>query len=92
MGFFRGPKSELDPPPISKESGAREILRVWGGPNLPQQFALNTTWSDAAAWGILLSDIARHAAKAYAGDKYTEQEALLRIREGLNAEWPDEGK
>jgi Domain of unknown function (DUF5076) len=65
-----------------------EILRVWGGANLPQQYALNTTWDDPGALGLLLVDIARHAAKAYGTDgRVTEQAALSRIKQMLDAEW-----
>jgi len=80
--------NELEKPPISREKGSFEILRVWGGKNLPQQYALNTTWDDPGAWGLLLVDIARHAAKSYGSSGgITEQEALSRIKQLLDAEW-----
>lgn len=63
--MFGRAKNELDKPPLAKEDGTVEILRVWGGRNLPQQYSLLPTWDDPAAWGMLLVDIARHAAKAY---------------------------
>lgn len=86
--IFGNAKNELEKPPISREKGAFEILRVWGGTNLPQQYAINTTWEDPAAWGLMLSDIARHAAKAYAAaGNTTEQEALSRIKQIFDAEW-----
>lgn len=59
---------ELKKPPISKEEGAFEILRVWSGESLPLQVSLKTTWEDPGVWGLLLVDIARHAAKAYSGE------------------------
>jgi hypothetical protein len=38
-------------------------------------------------WGLLLVDIARHAARAYARESdYTEEEALTRIVEMFEAE------
>ena len=58
--MFSRSNNELEKPPISREQGAFEILRVWGGKDLPQQYALNTTWDDPGAWGLLLVDIARH--------------------------------
>ena len=86
--MFSRTNNELEKPPISREKGSFEILRVWGGTNLPQQYALNTTWEDPGSWGLLLVDIARHAAKAYGGmGGITEQEALSRIKQLLDAEW-----
>lgn len=86
--IFGRKQKELQKPPISREAGSFEILRVWGGENLPQQYALNTTWNDPGAWGLVLADIARHVAKAYgnSGD-IPEQEALLRIKQFFDAEW-----
>lgn len=86
--MFSRSNNELKKPPVSREKGALEILRVWGGKNLPQQYALNTTWDDPGAWGLLLVDVARHAAKAYASTgSINEQEALSRIKQLLDAEW-----
>lgn len=80
--------NELSKPPISQEEGSFEILRVWGGDNLPQQFSMITTWEDPGAWGLLMVDIARHAAKAYGkSGNINEQEALNRIKQLFDAEW-----
>jgi len=43
---------ELEKPPLSRDAGAFEILRVWGGDNLPQQYSLKTVWGDPGAWGL----------------------------------------
>jgi Domain of unknown function (DUF5076) len=58
-------------------------------PHYPREHeALQTDQADPAAWGILLADIARHAAKAYAlNGVYAEDEALHRIRQVFYAEW-----
>jgi len=86
--IFGRKNNELEKPPISREQGSFEILRVWGGADLPQQYTLNTTWDDPGAWGLLLVDIARHAAKAYGSAGHTtEQEALARIKQIFDAEW-----
>ncbi len=79
--------SELDLPPIASDPATSEVLRVWAGPDHPQQLSLRTTWSDPAAWGLLLVDVARHAAKAYAAKGQDEAAALERIRQALAAEW-----
>ena len=79
---------ELSPPPLAQEVNSQEVLRVWAGEGLPQQCALVTTWQDPANWGLLLVDIARHAARAYANESpISEQQALERIKVGFDAEW-----
>ncbi len=86
--MFQKKINQLEPPPIAKMGGAQELLRVWSVPDGPQQLTIETTWDDPAGWGLLLADIARHAAKAYAASApMSESEALKRIRLGLDAEW-----
>lgn len=81
-------KRDLAPPPMANsEPQSVEVLRVWAAPGQPQQVTLRTTWKDAGAWGLLLADIARHAAKAYANEGSNEREVLLRIQQLLNAEF-----
>jgi hypothetical protein len=80
------PANELDPPPVASDPAAREVLRVWAAPNHPQQLTLLTTWSDPGAWGLLLADVARHAAKAYANEGRDEAALLQRILELLSDE------
>ena len=80
--------NSLDVPPIaSKNSEAKEILRVWVVPNGPTQVVLRANWSDPGAWGLLLVDVARHAAQAYRREGKDESAALARIRELAEAEW-----
>ncbi|HTP70430.1 MAG TPA: DUF5076 domain-containing protein [Dongiaceae bacterium] len=66
---------------------AVEVLRVWAAPGQPQQLPLRTTWKDADVWGLLLVDIARHAAKAYANEGHDPDEVLAKIRQLMNAEF-----
>ena len=80
-------KGELKPPPVSKEKGAREVLRVWGGPGLPQQFVVDPTWDDPGAWGLMLVDIANHVAHAYSSRGLSVGETLERIKTLFDAEW-----
>jgi Domain of unknown function (DUF5076) len=81
-------QKQLPPPPIAEiESQAVEVLRVWAVPGKPQQLTLRTTWKDAGAWGLMLVDIARHAAKAYAKEGQDPAVILARIREMFDAEW-----
>lgn len=79
--------SELDPPPIASTSEAVEVLRVWAAPGSPQQLTLRTCWNDPGAWGLLLADVARHAAQAYQREGQDLEQVLVRIRELFEAEW-----
>ena len=77
---------ELKAPPLAHIEDAREVLRVWAN-DASQQVALQTHWQDPTAWGLMLVDVAKHAAKAYANSgEYTESEAMQRIIAGLRAE------
>src|SRR5262245_40744992 len=64
-----------------------EVLRIWIANN-EQHVALRTgVWSDPAAWGIMLADLARHAAISYEQDAGPDRlDALSRIKAALNAE------
>src|SRR5260370_42132629 len=86
--FKKKPMRELDVTPIANSNPqATEVLRVWAAPGLPQQLTLRTTWKDSGAWGLLLADVARHAAKAYANEGRDAADVLARIRQLLDAEF-----
>ena len=86
--FGRRKPQELDRPPVaSSNSEAVEVLRVWAAPGAAQQLTLRTCWKDPAAWGLLLVDVARHAALAYRREGRNPDEVHRRIREGFDAEW-----
>lgn len=74
------------PPGAVATAGSVEVLRAWivdGG----LQVALDPAFPSPDVWGILLADIARHAARAFAADeKCGESEALARIQAMLEAE------
>lgn len=82
-------KRELEPPPMANRDANQRKLRVWAAPDQPQQVTLRTTSKNAGKWGLLLADIARHAAKAYANEGHEEREVLARIKQFLNAEFSD---
>lgn len=77
---------ELAPPPIAKNHLSREVLRVWAVPDGSQQVSLKTTWAEPEAWGLLLADVARHAAKAYAALGLSEADTLIKIVDLFSAE------
>ena len=65
---------------------ATEVLRAFvvdGGLSI----AFTRAFEEPDMWGLLLVDIARHAARAYAKESaYTEDEALARVIEMFEAE------
>ena len=80
--------NSLEPPPIAQQDPRSvEILRVWAAPGSPQQLSLRTAWKDPGAWGLVLVDVARHAAKAYEAEGKDPSDVLARIRELFEAEW-----
>jgi Domain of unknown function (DUF5076) len=76
----------LSAPPDALQKGGHEVLRasiVEGGVSV----ALRRSFDDPFTWGVLLVDLARHAARIYALEtKLSEEEALEQIRAGLEAE------
>ena len=79
---------ELDVPPVAtSDAEAVEVLRVWASPGSGQELTLMTCWKDPGAWGLLLADVARHAAKAYGREGQDADEVSRRIREMFEAEW-----
>ena len=75
------------PPMASEEADAVEVLRVWAAPGRPQQLTLRTTWKNPQAWGLMLVDLARHAAAAYAEEGHDPHAVLTGIRQAFDAEW-----
>jgi hypothetical protein len=64
-----------------------ELLRVWIA-NKGQHVSLRVgTWTDPAAWGIMLADLAKHIVNSYDQDMALEKrQTLLRIRAAFDAE------
>ena len=85
-GPKEGPKEQPLPPDVVGREDAIEVLRVFvleGGLSM----AFQRAFDEPDMWGLLLVDLARHAARAYAREsKYTEEEALERIVEMFDAE------
>jgi Domain of unknown function (DUF5076) len=65
---------------------ATEVLRAFvvdGGLSI----AFTRAFEEPDMWGLLLVDVARHAARAYSNEsEYTEEEALARILDMFEAE------
>src|SRR5256884_7342953 len=81
-----GPNEQPLPADIVGRKEAVELLRAFvvaGGLSI----AFQRAFEEPDMWGLLLVDIARHAARAYAREaEYTEDEALARIVEMFEAE------
>jgi hypothetical protein len=65
---------------------AVEVLRAWVTPGGPCQVTLRTLFDDPATWGLLLVDLARHAAQAYGREGHDEDRVLRRIWHFLELE------
>jgi len=80
------PKEQPLPPDVMGRDDATEVLRAFvvdGGLSI----AFTRAFEEPDMWGLLLVDIARHAARAYAREGgYTEDEALARIVDMFEAE------
>ena len=88
--FGKKAKRELDPPPVAMQNpDSVEVLLVWAASGQAQEVVLKTNWKDAGAWGLMLADIARHAANAYENEGYDRTEVLARIRQLFDAEFAD---
>jgi hypothetical protein len=81
-----GPKEQPLPPDVIGREDATEVLRAFvldGGLSI----AFMRAFEEPEMWGLLLVDIARHAARAYARESdYTEEQALAQIIEMFEAE------
>ena len=81
-----GPKEQPLPPDVIGREDATEVLRAFvldGGLSI----AFTRAFEEPEMWGLLLVDIARHAARAYARESdYSEEEALESILDMFEAE------
>jgi hypothetical protein len=81
-----GPKEQPLPPDVTGRDDAIEVLRAFvvdGGLSI----AFTRAFDEPDMWGLLLVDVARHAARAYARESaYTEEQALARIIEMFETE------
>jgi hypothetical protein len=76
-----GPKEQPIPPDALNNERAVEVLRAFvvdGGLSI----SFTRAFDDPSMWGMMLVDIARHAARAYAKEgAMSEEDALQRITE-----------
>jgi hypothetical protein len=80
------PKEQPLPPDVIGRDDATEVLRAFVVDD-GLSIAFMRAFEEPDMWGLLLVDIARHAARAYARESaYTEDEALTRIITMFDAE------
>jgi hypothetical protein len=81
-----GPKEQPLPPDVVGRDDATEVLRAFvldGGLSI----AFTRAFEEPDMWGLILVDVARHAARAYARESVcTQDEALTRIVDMFEAE------
>jgi Domain of unknown function (DUF5076) len=78
---------ELGVPPDAQELGGREILQAFIVDE-GLSVSLVRGFEEPSIWGLLLADLARHAARIFASEtKLTEAEALHQICDMCQAEW-----
>jgi hypothetical protein len=81
-----GPKEQPLPPDVIGREEATEVLRAFvvdGGLSI----AFTRAFEEPDMWGLMLVDIARHAARAYAREAVmSEEEALSRILDMFESE------
>ncbi len=81
-----GPREQPLPPDVIGRDDAVEVLRAFvldGGLSI----AFTRAFEEPDMWGMLLVDIARHAARAFSRETdLSEQEALARIVDMFQAE------
>ncbi len=81
-----GPKQQPLPPDVAGRDDATEVLRAFVVDE-GLSIAFMRAFDEPDMWGLLLVDIARHAARAYAREsEFTEDDALSRIVDMFEAE------
>src|ERR1700693_5697115 len=81
-----GPREQPLPPDVMGREDAIEVLRAFVI-DCGLSIAFTRAFEEPDMWGLLLVDVARHAARAYARESaFTEDEALSRIVDMFEAE------
>jgi hypothetical protein len=70
--------NELPPPPQAFSTEAQEVLRAWivdGGLHV----SMMKSFDDPMVWGVLLADVARHAARIYAQEDGKSEDEVVEL-------------
>jgi Domain of unknown function (DUF5076) len=80
------PVDALPLPPAASENGGTEVLRAVIVEN-KLEVSLRRAFEEPDLWGMLIADVAKHAARIYATEnEMGEEAALARIRDIFDAE------
>jgi hypothetical protein len=83
----KNPRDLTVPEEVTSDPKAREVLRAWVANDGLVCNLRPETWEDAASWGIVLADVARHVANAVRDLKGTDPDETLRqIQKIFNCE------
>jgi len=73
-------------PPMAVEKGGVEVLRAFIVEGR-LEVSLRRAFEEPDVWGVMIADVARHAARIFAKEtKMSEDEALEKIRDMFNDE------
>lgn len=75
------------PAAVTSAERTMELLRVWIADGDQIVTITPNLWKDPAAWGLMLVDLVKHVAEAYAAQGLDPQATRIRIREAMEAEW-----
>jgi hypothetical protein len=64
-----------------------ELARIWLADGNQVAIVSSRLWSDPGVWGLMLVDLAKHVAHAYAHAGTPADVALSKIREAMDSEW-----
>ena len=79
---------ELEVPEVVLRSRERaELARIWLADGSQVAVISERLWSDPGVWGLMLVDLAKHVAQAYAQHGTPSDLALKKIKEAMDAEW-----
>ena len=81
------PRELRVPPAVARAKRAVEMARIWIVDGDQHVVISPDLWKDPAAWGLMLVDLAKHVASAYAAQGHERESVLEKIREAFEVEW-----
>jgi hypothetical protein len=75
------------PSNVTSANQKMEMARIWLVDGEQIVSLSSNLWDDPGAWGLMLVDLAKHVAQAYALQGRNPHETLTRIKSAMDAEW-----